>query len=285
MSDAAYNDTHAVSSFLGDMYARWTLDCLTEIAYAIAADYFASPGFYQGLDAPDDIVDLWMSYGSAKNFPNKDQRYTLAGAIFGTSDGYSPKAVKVSTDGFHQTRDVLFKACIAAQTATAVESKEGLNQQVLESLPNFLSYLGGFAGKAASVAHNQIKAVSQTSFAVLRSDTVSSRFIGLHRPISADWPLQNSDANGDKLIAQCLQDKIGGIEMSRDFPGVRSLARAGKDALESIVQPIPDLAELIKKTYSWAMFTATVAQSTGSAERTLHRTQSGQAASQTTALR
>lgn len=268
MSETNQNDIEVQDAFLGDMYARWTLDCLTEIAHAISDDYFSSPEFYQGEDAPDDIVDLWLSYGSVKDFPNKDQRLTLAGAIFGTCDGYSVKGDMPTgmptTDAFHQNRDSLFKACIAAQTATSAESRDGLNQQVLQALPNFQSYLGGFPGKAARVAYNQIKAVSQTSFAVLRSDTVSSRFIGRHTPISDDWPLQKSDSNGDKLIAECVfKFKTAGSDMSKDFPSLRALARAGKEALESIVQPTTVLDDLVSKTYSWAMFTGLYEPYTG----------------------
>lgn len=256
MSETYQAETQVAAAFLGDMYARWTLDCLSEIAHAISDDYFSNPEFYQGLDAPDDIVDLWLSYGAIKNFPNKIQRLTLAGAIFGASDGYSSKGTMPIADSFHQNRDALFKACIAAQTATSAESREGLNQQVVQALPNFQSYLGGFPGKAARAAYNQIKSVSQTSLAVLRSDTVSARFIGSHAHISEDWPLQKSDPNGDKLVAECaFKFKDAGADMSKDFPTLRSLARAGKEALESIVQPTTDLDDLVSKTYSWAMFT------------------------------
>ena len=130
-------EDHAASTFLGDMYARWTLDCLVEIAHAIAIDYFSSPEFYQGSDAPDEIIDLWLSYGSAKNFPDKAQRHILAASIFGESDGYpSPVGATIYNDAFHQNRDTLFKACIAAQTATSAQSREGLDQQVRVALPN-----------------------------------------------------------------------------------------------------------------------------------------------------
>src|SRR5689334_13679338 len=139
MAETDQNYAQTATGFFGDMYARWTLDCLIEIAHAISDDYFSSPEFYQGVAAPDDIIDLWLSYGSVRNFPNKDQRHTLAGAIFGASDGYSPVgavatpvagmatpvAGMATNDAFHQNRAPLFKACIAAQTATSSESRDG----------------------------------------------------------------------------------------------------------------------------------------------------------------
>ena len=250
------------ASFLGDMYARWTLDCLVEIAHAISIDYFSNPEFYQGDDTPDHIVDLWLSYGSVKNFPNKDQRAILAGAIFGGSDGYPPKGATTYNDAFHQNRDPLFMACIAAQTATASESRAGLNQQVRQALPNFLSYLEGFPGKAAGLAYGQIEAVSETSFAILRSDTVSSRFIGTHFKISEEWPLPKSDSNGDKLIAECLSKLKIAVDLPHGFPKLRALAQAGREALDVIVTTT-DLDDIISKTYSWAMFTGNYPPYTG----------------------
>lgn len=254
------------SAFLGDMYARWTLDCLVEIAHAISIDYFSSPEFYQGDDTPPEIVDLWLSYGSVKNFPNKTQRYTMAAAVFGESDGYPPPAgVTVYSDAFHQNRDTLFKACIAAQTATSAQSRDGLDQTVLQALPNMQSYLGGFPGKAARFAYEQIKDVSDVAFAILRSDTVSSRFIGIHHtPIPKEWPLRKSDANGDKLIAECVATlKIDGVNLKMAFPDLRTLAHTGREALETIVQPSEELKEIIKQTFSWAMFTGQYQPYTG----------------------
>jgi hypothetical protein len=249
---------------LADMYARWTLDCLVEIAHAISIDYFSNPEFYQGEDTPDGIEDLWASYGFIKNVANKEQRNVLAGAILGGSDGYPPKGTTAYGDAFHQNREPLFKACIAAQTATSAQSRDGLNQQVLQALPNFQSYLQGFTGKAARLAEKQIKAVTETSFSILRSDTVSTRFIGTHLPISGKWPLETSDPNGDKLIAECISKlKIPGIDMSIDFPNLRALAQAGSEALIAILQETTNLDDLIQKTYSWAMFTGTYEPYTG----------------------
>src|SRR5215471_10470366 len=116
----------STAELLADLYARWTLDCLVEIAHAVSIDYFSYPEFYKGEDTPDGIEDLWASYGSVRNFANKDQRHVLAGAILGGCDGYPAKGTPYN-DEFHQQRDTLFKACIAAQTATAAQSRDGLN--------------------------------------------------------------------------------------------------------------------------------------------------------------
>jgi hypothetical protein len=142
-----------------------------------------------------------------------------------------------------------------------------LDQQVLQALPNFQSYLGGFSGTAVSVAHDQIKKVSKLSFKILRSDTISTRFIGTHDPISEDWPLKKPDPNGDKLIPECISKlQIAGLDMPNDFPTLRALAQAGKEALDEIVpfvESTSDLPTLITKTYSWTMFTGSYAPYAG----------------------
>jgi hypothetical protein len=85
---------------------------------------------------------------------------------------------------------------------------------------------------------------------------VSSRFIGTHSGISKDWPLEKSDPNGDKLIAECVSKlKVEGLDMPSDFPNLRALAQAGREALDAILQSTTNLEDLIRKTYSWAMFT------------------------------
>lgn len=253
------------AAFLGDMYARWTLDCLVEIAHAISIDYFSHPDIYQGDDTPNDIVHLWLSYGTAKNFPNKEQRRVLAGAIFGDSDGYPPKGTTAYTDTFHRDVDTLFQTCIAAQTATSAQSREGLNITVQTAvLPEFQSYLGGFPGKAACIAHEQLQAVSEIAFEILRSNTVSSRFIGIHPPISDQWPLQQKDPNGDKLIAECVSTlNIDSGAMPKDFPHLRTLAQVGREAIEAIVDPDAALDDIIRKVYAWAMFTGRYPPYTG----------------------
>lgn len=241
------------------MYARWTLDCLVEIAHAISKDYFSAPEFYQG-DAPGDIVDLWLSYGHVKNFPDKAQRYVLAGAIFGDSDGYPSVAGSAApyNDSFHKSRDPLFKACIAALAAGNSPNRTLLDENVRKVLPTFQNYLNGFSGKAAQLAYTQILNVSDLSFSILRSDTVSSRFIGsvgTHKPILTTWPLKDDSSSGDMLITESSSRlNLDGIDMPKGFAILRAIAQAGQEALDVIVdQPPPkDLTDLIRKTYTWA---------------------------------
>ena len=253
-------------TFLGDMYARWTLDCLIEIAHAVSIDYFSSPEYYQGEDTPNNIVDLWLAYGSAEGFPKADQRHLMAAAVFGDSDGYpAPQSATIKNDSFHQNRDPLFAACVAVQTASAAQARPGLEQQVALSLTTFRNYLIAFRGKAARLAFNQLQVISNLAYEILRSESVASRFIGKRRdPISKDWPLQQDDPAASILIPEILsQLTVEGVNPQLQFPVLRAVAQSGNDALEQILKvPPKNLDELIQKTYSWATFLQNYRQST-----------------------
>lgn len=253
-------------TFLADMYARWTLDCLIEIAHAVSIDYFSSPEYYQGEDTPDDIVTLWLAYGSAVGLPRGAQRHLMAAAIFGDSDGYpGPQSATMQNDSFHQNRDPLFSACIAVQTASAAQARPGLEQQVALSLTTFRNYLIAFRGKATRLAYEQLRLISDLSYEILRSESVASRFIGKRRdPISKDWPLRQDDPAASILIPEILsQLTVDGVDPKLQFPVLRAVAQSGNDALEQILKvPSKNLDELIQKTYSWATFVQNYRQST-----------------------
>src|SRR5215475_10456017 len=70
-------DSANYPAFVGDVYARWTLDCLVEIGYAIALDFVNRPQLYLGSDIPNEIVTLRISYGTDPLFPNTVQRQAM----------------------------------------------------------------------------------------------------------------------------------------------------------------------------------------------------------------
>jgi hypothetical protein len=58
MATNASSSSSDFFALIGDLYTRWTLDGLTEIAYAIATDFIVRPQLYQTDDIPDAIVNL-----------------------------------------------------------------------------------------------------------------------------------------------------------------------------------------------------------------------------------
>ena len=87
----------AFSKVIGDLYARWTLDSLTEIGYAVSVDFINRPQLFTDSDIPKEVVNLRMSYGTTVHFPNTAQRLAMMMPIFGKFDRLKPDANASST--------------------------------------------------------------------------------------------------------------------------------------------------------------------------------------------
>ena len=83
----------AYARLIGDMYARWTLDCVVEIAYAVSKDFILRPEFYKAGDVPDNIITFRIEYGNSAEFPNQAQRQEMNSPVLGASDGYQLESV------------------------------------------------------------------------------------------------------------------------------------------------------------------------------------------------
>jgi hypothetical protein len=250
--------TQTYGNLIGDMYARWTLDCVIEIAHAVSVDYVARPEFYRGSDVPDNIVDLRTSYGYVRNYPNKAQRSDLNAPVLATSDGYTPpKGGPIVVDKFRQYREPLFKACIAYTERSVVDAASGLKEGVIQAMRYFPQYLRNFEGDSLSSTYKQLRSVSELSFKILTSSTVSGAF-GVAPPPKATWPLEIDDQKGSQLInviSDTLQLKDIGLNQEK-FTKLRAIAQEGGEALEAalLTDPIsdPHFEALVAKVYSWA---------------------------------
>lgn len=250
--------TQPYGALVGDMYSRWTLDCLVEIAHAVSIDYVARPEFYRGTDVPDNIADLWSSYGYQRNYPNRGQRSDLNGPVFGASDGYTaPKGVTPVADKFRQYRDPLFKACIAYTERTTSDATSGLKNGVIQAMKFFPQYLRNFEGNSIQSTYEQEVFVSDLSFQVLRSGTVSGAF-GVSPAPSSTWPLDSDDQRGAQLvnaITDALQLKDMALTQEK-FTKLRAMAQDGRDALEATLEDDPtgdaNFEDLVEKVYAWA---------------------------------
>lgn len=254
----AESKTQPYGALLGDLYARWTLDALIEIAHAVALDYAARPDFYRGSDIPDHIVDLQISYGHVRDYPDKDQRSALSKPILGMSDEYIPaKGATAVTDQFHQLREPLFKACMAYEERNITDATRGLRQNVIDAMTYFPTYLRTFDGHSLRSAHKQIEAISNLAYAILRSPTVSGVF-GVNPAPPVTWPLESDNQAGAQLVNQISQKlQLGDAGLNQQEESLlRSIAEEGKEALHAILRENAteekNFEDLVSKVYSWA---------------------------------
>jgi hypothetical protein len=190
-------DPYEFPALVGDLYARWTLDCLVEIAYAIAQDFVGRPQLYLGDDVPESIVELRIASGTDPRFPNGTQRQTMLLPILGRSDGASADASSLATP-FHSARRKFLDACIAFSERAVDSGVAMLVERVRSAVVPLRAHLEGLDGRSLRLSTLQIRSASDTAIAILKSPNVAKIF-GVS-PADDPWPLQSIDPNGAKLV-------------------------------------------------------------------------------------
>jgi hypothetical protein len=183
-------------SLIGDLYERWTLDGLIELAYAVSIDVINRPSSYRGT-LPSEIVSLRMSYGTEPDLPNTAQRQAMMMPILGRSDGLKPDAVSASTP-FYSARKSFFDACIAVQTRTVDTALSALESVARTAILAFRGYLDNLRVASVEQSAQQIAQVSDTAIKVLTSIGVATAFG--YPPAGQGWPLTSIDPNGANLV-------------------------------------------------------------------------------------
>jgi len=257
MADDHVETRSEFSVVAGDLYARWTLDALVEVANYVSRDFFARPEFYKA-DVDSVIVDLRMDYGT-KCYPDGAQRTEMCTPIFGISDG-AVQAV-AADDKFRSLRKPLLDACIRFSERSIVDATAGIEQAIWSALALFQTYLQTFDGTSSRATHEQISSASDSAYRVLTSTGVAQVF-GVIQPPAADsgWPLTSDDPNGAlviRSIGQQLRMPPELIFTDEKFQRLRRVAQQGNAAVTAIVQARPgsdgDFKNLVIAVYSWAV--------------------------------
>jgi hypothetical protein len=252
------NNTECTVEFgstFGDIYARWTLDCIIEYAYAVSNDFIAKPHLYQREDIPDVIVDLRMAYGMSRNFPNMSQRQFMLTPIFGISDSRRSD-VTVTNSSFHVARKKLVDACIAFSERAVDSGLAMLRDRVKSALVPLRSHFQSVAGKSVQASYNQHKAIFDVAIEILKTKGIVKVF-GVDAP-GEGWPLNSDDSNGAKLvsaISSTLTVEPEYVFTYEKFIFLQRVAREGQDALQAILSSEfsseENLENLVTKVYTW----------------------------------
>lgn len=184
-------------ALIGQLYARWTLDCLIEIGYAVSVDFVARPQLYLSDDIPDSIVALRMSYGTDSRFPNTAQRQAMMMPVFGRSDGRIPDA-STATEPFHLACKKLFDAFSAFSERVTETGIAMLFERVRSALVPLRAHLEGLEGRSLRLSAQQIQSISNTVTGILKATEIARVFSV--SPADDKWPFNSTDPNGAKLI-------------------------------------------------------------------------------------
>jgi hypothetical protein len=248
-------DSDQFPSLIGDLYARWTLDGLVEMAYAISIDVINRPAAYRG-SLPSEIISLRMSYGTEPELPNTAQRQAMMMPILGKSDGIKPDAVSASTQ-FYSTRKSFFDACIAVQKATVDIAIPTLEAVARTEILAFRGYLDDLNVASVVQSAQQIAEVSDTAIKIITSPGVVTAF-GSAAP-RPGWPLTSIDSNGARLVDAIGKALALAPEYKLSFPkfnALQILAQIGNKTLPLVltidVESEKDLRSLIGVGYEWS---------------------------------
>jgi hypothetical protein len=240
-------------ALIGDLYTRWTFDCLTEIGYAVSLDVIGRPQLYQADDIPDAVVDLRMGYGTGNDLPNTAQRQAMMAPIFGRSDGWRSDA-SGATSSFYMARKKLIDAAVAFSERAVESGVTMLEDRIRSALVPLRAHFDGLRGKSLRLSARQIKAESTSVIGVLTAPGIARVFSV--PPADKGWPLTSNDANGAKLVeaagsvlplqADCKMGYTRFILLQR-------VAIEGGRALATTLNPASDkdLSGLISQLYSW----------------------------------
>lgn len=253
MANANIKNLGELGSIIGNMYSQWTLDCVVELAYGVSNDFVNRPHLYQNRDIPDQIVDLRMSYGTGRYFPNMQQRQVMHLPIFGRSDGQRPDG---SASPFHLARKKLIDASIAYSERVYDTGLAMLKERLRSAVIPLRSHLQSVAGRSVEASYDQSRNVFDLAIAILTSPDVV-RVFGVEQA-EAGWPLDADDPNGAKLV--------GAIGVTLKFPPdymltfdkfilLQRVAREGREALKLVLLTDPgsdqDVENLVTKVYTW----------------------------------
>jgi hypothetical protein len=275
------NDFASFNAFTGEprqvagLYFYYKLDCLIDLAYAVAHDFYDKPHLFtklpdgQGVSAVTTIAKLHARYGCDEQFLNRDQRAAIYAALFGKPA--SSDAPGLGEGSFCPLRDELLAAC-----ATFVETKFGdeiaLRENVRQKHRLLKEYLTGLHGDSVRWSKEQsLSALTEkAAYPILRNQGVAAVY-GISTPPTDDWPY-TFDANANKLIEEVSKRLMGGQSTPMTTDGkpevpwyvsreeITNLQRAALEGAKAIAIVLnvdtgstdDEVNRLIRRCYTWA---------------------------------
>lgn len=259
---ATFNQVTGEGREVAGLYFYQQLDCLVDLAYKVACDFFKRPHLYVKVDGLSEVLArLHARYGADETLPNDSQRDAIYVPIFGSGGERTlPAGVSAvqETGDFPALREDLLKAAQAFAERQSDTGVDMLRQRVKDAHKPMAEYLSGLKGDslAWSRFHALPTLTEKVSYPILRSAGIAAVF-GTPPPDS-DFPYAEEFA-GQKLVEN-IWTQLAGTEhpaLSRDrISNLQRLALRGAEAIADILKfrehPSDSvLHRLIGELYTW----------------------------------
>jgi hypothetical protein len=238
-------------AMIADMYERWTLDCIIEVAQAIATDFVNRPRQYRAVPPKisEILQNFWFFTSTNPEYPNRVQRLMTFSAALGPSDGMDICMTSLGTSfGMNSSSDgSQFKSQSASLRERArayterqvTQGEDALLQAFLLQADDVQGYLVtlGEHNNVVIVGDFQTRAIFDRAVQVLRAPSVAGVF-GCQPPDRPGWPRQGTlDANGALLIemvARALPAILKPITQNK-FQAMQHIAANGADTISGVL--------------------------------------------------
>ena len=242
---------------LGLIYKRWTLDCVVEIAHAVALDFTARPEMYQQVadNIAAKLTDLQANYGFQADFPDMPIRQRLMRPVFGQSDGHGSG----NDDSAFQS----YRLPVLAASADFAENAQPtgfpmLRERVKNELVAFRTEMVDLQGASLSQTENRMAFIFDIAQSILKDPPVFAVF-GINGSIDPTWPLESTDPVGANLVEKIttqLSDLPYGVISAEMFVHIQRIAEKGFQSIRIILDtniedPKFDIDPLITELYAW----------------------------------
>lgn len=251
-------------SSIASGYARWTLDCVIDLAIGISEDYPKRYRHYRAVpaDLSAILTELRTRTGSEPDWPNSAQRAAIFTPLFGGSEK-KPSSDRGSP--FHEVSAALRAAAIAYSERVFNTGEPMLRQAFVDAARHFRAHLSTLSGGVVDAARRQTEGMFDRSEQVLRSEQVAQAF-GLPPATAASWPLPRNDrdveyldGNGAFLIEEIsrTQQSPAGVMKQQQFLTLQRVAVAGARTMDNVLcghseDEGPLLHRLIGNAYTWS---------------------------------